>query len=55
MNARLERAKALLVSDACALTEVAAETGFSDQAHFTKVFRKHVGTTPARWRKARQE
>jgi AraC-like DNA-binding protein len=54
MNARLERAKALLASDVCALTEVAAETGFSDQAHFTKVFRKHVGTTPARWRKSRQ-
>lgn len=54
MNERLERAKALLASDAQPLTEVAAETGFSDQAHFTRVFRKHVGTTPARWRKSRQ-
>jgi AraC-like DNA-binding protein len=33
--------------------EIAAETGFSDQAHFTRVFRKNVGTTPATWKKAR--
>lgn len=54
-KARLEKAKQLLSSNTHPLTEIAAETGFSDQAHFTKVFRKHVGTTPARWRKARQE
>lgn len=34
------------------LTDVAVETGFSDQAHFTRVFRKHIGTTPANWRKS---
>lgn len=54
MNERMERAKVLLACDAQPLTEVAVETGFSDQAHFTRVFRKHVGTTPARWRKTRQ-
>lgn len=54
MRTRLERAKELLSLNTQPLTEIAAETGFSDQAHFTKVFRKHVGTTPARWRKARQ-
>jgi transcriptional regulator GlxA family with amidase domain len=31
---------------------IAAETGFSDQAHFTRVFRKNIGTPPATWKKA---
>ncbi|MCC2610576.1 AraC family transcriptional regulator [Neorhizobium petrolearium] len=54
MNARLDRAKELLLADDQPLTSIAAETGFSDQAHFTRVFRKHVGTTPARWKKVRR-
>lgn len=53
MNARLDRAKQLLESRDQPLTTIAVETGFSDQAHFTRVFRKHLGTTPARWQKAR--
>ncbi|MBY3243644.1 helix-turn-helix domain-containing protein [Rhizobium laguerreae] len=51
-NARLDRAKRLLVESENALTAIAAETGFADQAHFTRVFRKHVGITPANWKKA---
>ncbi|MBY3537124.1 AraC family transcriptional regulator [Rhizobium laguerreae] len=51
-NARLDRAKLLLVESENALTAIAAETGFADQAHFTRVFRKHVGITPASWKKA---
>ncbi|NKL97404.1 helix-turn-helix domain-containing protein [Rhizobium leguminosarum] len=51
-NARLDRAKRLLVESENALTAIAAETGFADQAHFTRVFRKHVGITPASWKKA---
>ncbi|MGO8184238.1 helix-turn-helix domain-containing protein [Rhizobium leguminosarum] len=51
-NARLERAKRLLVESENALTAIAAETGFADQAHFTRVFRKHIGITPASWKKA---
>ena len=34
------------------LTEIAAETGFSDQAHFTRTFRRHVGMTPSNWKKS---
>ena len=33
------------------LAVIAAECGFADQSHFTRVFRRMAGTTPARFRK----
>lgn len=51
-RARLERAKQLLLKGNTPLTNVAVETGFADQAHFTRVFRKNVGTTPASWKRS---
>jgi AraC family transcriptional regulator len=33
-----------------ALAVIAAEAGFADQSHFTRLFKHHVGTTPARYR-----
>jgi AraC family transcriptional regulator len=32
------------------LAEIAVEAGFADQSHLTRVFKRHVGTTPARYR-----
>ena len=32
------------------LSEIAAATGFADQSHMTRVFRPHMGTTPAKYR-----
>jgi AraC-like DNA-binding protein len=52
INARLDRAKSLLLEGEQPLTAIAAETGFADQAHFTRVFRKYLGTTPANWKRA---
>jgi len=50
---RLQRAAARLREDpALALATVAAETGYSDQAHFTRDFRAVVGSTPSRYRAA---
>ena len=46
---RICRARDLLSSDKGSLAEIAARTGFSSQAHLSTVFRKEVGTTPARY------
>ena len=48
---RLERAVRLLTAGGQAIKEVAADCGFSDQAHLTRVMRARLGTTPARIRK----
>jgi AraC family transcriptional regulator len=34
------------------LAAIAAECGFADQSHFTRVFHRMAGTTPARFRRA---
>ncbi|NLS19322.1 helix-turn-helix transcriptional regulator [Rhizobium sp. P40RR-XXII] len=52
-QARLERAKHLLLNSEMPLTTVAVETGFADQAHFTRVFRKNVGAAPASWKRSK--
>jgi AraC family transcriptional regulator len=44
---RIERAKKLIaVSAKPDLTEIGLQVGFFDQTHFTKVFKRVVGTTP---------
>ncbi|MCO5734228.1 AraC family transcriptional regulator [Rhizobium sp. SSA_523] len=54
MLVRIENAKRLLSEEHMPLAAVASEAGFADQAHFTRSFRKLVGTTPARWKNARR-
>jgi AraC-like DNA-binding protein len=47
---RFERATALLKRpQGCALADVAAICGYSDQAHLTREWRALAGTTPAAW------
>ena len=51
---RLERARRLLESPAAALSDVAARAGFADQAHFTRLFKRHFGVTPGAFVRARR-
>jgi AraC family transcriptional regulator len=48
---RVRNAKALLATK-MPLAEVALQSGFHDQAHFTRVFRALTGTTPGAYRSA---
>lgn len=51
---RLARAKTLIM-DGISLSEVAIATGFYDQSHFGKHFKRYVGTTPAKYTRHVQE
>ena len=48
---RLERAKELMLRTDVPLLQVAIDCGFADQAHFSRVFLRFVGVSPARWRR----
>jgi AraC-like DNA-binding protein len=50
---RIHHAKSLLL-DGWAIAQVAAETGFTDQSHFTKSFKTLVGVTPGRYQKQKE-
>ncbi len=49
---RLERAKRRLADDAEGIAEIALASGFSSQANFMRAFRRSVGVSPARYRRA---
>lgn len=46
-RSRIERAKVLIRAGDLSLAEIAYATGFSDQSHFTRRFKRHVGCTPS--------
>jgi AraC family transcriptional regulator len=47
---RVEQAKQLLVDSPMPLSMIALQSGFSDQAAFSRTFGAIVGTSPAKWR-----
>jgi AraC family transcriptional regulator len=49
---RISWAAAEIAGSERALAEIAFEAGFADQSHFTRLFKRHLGTTPARYRDA---
>src|SRR5205823_13962940 len=48
---RIEKAIQLLSSSKYSLTEIAYLTGFSDQSHFTRIFKKFIGKNPSAYKK----
>jgi len=48
---RIDRAKALISGTATTLAQVCLECGLADQAHLSRIFRRHVGCTPSDWRR----
>ena len=48
---RLETAKQMLANTDLAISEIAYSTGFASQSHLTRLFRKHLFTTPKAYRK----
>ncbi len=47
---RVERARRLLDTTDCEISQIAYQTGFSSQSHFQNVFKQLTGETPRGWR-----
>lgn len=48
---RIEKAIVLMATPTYSLSDIAYLTGFSDQSHFTRIFKKHTGISPLEYRK----
>jgi AraC family transcriptional regulator len=48
---RLEHARELLAASERALSEIALSTGFADQSHFTRTFKRRFGVSPGEYRR----
>ncbi|HET9401318.1 MAG TPA: AraC family transcriptional regulator [Candidatus Acidoferrales bacterium] len=48
---RIDHAKQLLTQTSMSLIDVAIQSGFNDQAAFTRTFHQLVGVSPGRWRR----
>ena len=47
---RVEKSKALLLTERISLVDIAANVGFYDQSYFNKVFKKITGVTPKKFK-----
>jgi len=52
---RIEKAIELMQVHSYSLTQIAYLTGFSDQSHFTRIFKKNKGQNPSEFRKQMQK
>jgi AraC family transcriptional regulator len=48
---RIERAAHQLAQTELSLAEIALGAGFSDQSHFSNLFRHHTGLSPSKFRR----
>ena len=51
---RIEFARRELASPGSRLGDIAAAAGFCDQSHFSRLFKRYTGLTPAEYRLALQ-
>ncbi|MBB4440733.1 MULTISPECIES: helix-turn-helix domain-containing protein [Rhizobium] len=54
LRMRIQAAARLLICTDLALVEIALQTGFQNQPHFTTVFKKITSLTPRKWRESRR-
>jgi AraC family transcriptional regulator len=52
LERRVQRAETLMRDPRASLTEIARSTGFADQHHLARVFRRITGTTPSTYRRS---
>jgi AraC-like DNA-binding protein len=55
LNLRIAKAQELLRYGGLSLTEITLATGFAEQSHFTRVFKKVVGVSPGSWQRDHQQ
>jgi AraC-like DNA-binding protein len=51
LRTRVEAARSKLADTEASVSEIALSTGFASQAHFSDVFKRSTGLSPARWRR----
>jgi AraC family transcriptional regulator len=54
IDARIARARQLLLESDLPLAQIALATGFAEQSHFSRVFRQVVGVSPSTWQRDRK-
>jgi AraC-like DNA-binding protein len=54
LDARIKRAQELLLHGDESIASIAIQTGFADQSHLTKTFRRVTGATPKNWQRNRR-
>jgi AraC family transcriptional regulator len=51
-HVRIEFARTALAGSSASLSDIAAAAGFCDQSHFSRLFKRHTGQSPAEYRLA---
>ncbi|HAL74444.1 MAG TPA: hypothetical protein DCM45_05030 [Clostridiales bacterium] len=51
-DARIERAKYLLINSGKSIEDISTETGFSSRSYFTLIFHRQTGKTPTQFRRS---
>jgi AraC family transcriptional regulator len=49
LNHRIAKAQELMRYSGLPLSQIGLATGFTEQSHFTRVFKKVVGVSPGAW------